>query len=281
MKPNKPLYPPLWVRIGSVWFRHMRVYTKNLISNGLPPFFEPLIFLAGIGLGLGLDLSNTNSIPYPLFLATGLFMTTSMFTAAFECSFGTFIRLEFDKVYDGMLAAPVSANNLLIGEIIWAGSKGFFFSLCVLIVVSLALIVLGIENIFTNWLIVFIPIFGFINGIMFGSLSLLVTSFVKNINHFNFYFTGFLSPMFFFSGVVFPVNNLPPLLQKIAEIFPLTHMVRITRALSLHGLQSKYAPMDASYLLRADLLLDGAYIVVFVVLITYLAIARLKKRLID
>jgi lipooligosaccharide transport system permease protein len=281
MQRNNNLFPPLWIRVGSVWFRHMRVYAKNLISNGLPPFLEPLIFLAGIGLGLGLDLGSLYGIPYPLFLAAGLFMTTSMFTAAFECSFGTFIRLEFDKVYDGMLAAPMSADNLLIGEILWAGTKGFFFSLCVLIVISLALLVLHVENIFSGVLIILIPFVGFINGVMFGSFSLLVTSFVKNINHFNFYFTGFLSPMFFFSGVVFPVGNLPPVLQQLAEVFPLTHTVRIARALCLHGLRAKYIGMNPGFLLRADLLWDAAYIVVFVVLIGYLATARLKKRLID
>ena len=40
--------PPLYHRLYSVWYRHMRVYTKNLITNGFPPFLEPLIFLAAI-----------------------------------------------------------------------------------------------------------------------------------------------------------------------------------------------------------------------------------------
>ena len=66
-------------------------------------------------------------LTYIEFLGTGLLMTSAMFTASFECTFGTFIRMEFDKVYDGMLAAPITANNLIIGEIIWAGTKGVFF----------------------------------------------------------------------------------------------------------------------------------------------------------
>ena len=75
-------------------------------------------------------------LTYIEFLGTGLLMTSAMFTASFECTFGTFIRIEFEKVYDGMLAAPLTANNLIIGEMIWAGTKGFFFSFAVLCVLT-------------------------------------------------------------------------------------------------------------------------------------------------
>src|SRR5512136_2300508 len=93
-------YPRLWHRLYSVWFRHYRVYVTNLISNGLPPFLEPLIFLAGIGLGMIKYITNMDGIPYLQFLGTGLPITAAMYTAAFECSFGTYIRLEYEKVYD-------------------------------------------------------------------------------------------------------------------------------------------------------------------------------------
>lgn len=258
---KKILRPPFCARISSVWFRHMRVYTRNLISNGLPPFLEPLIFLLGIGLGLGVYIKEMDGIPYLQFLTPGLLMTTAMFTAAFECSFGTFIRLEFDKVYDGMLAAPLTANNLLVGEILWAGTKGLFFSSAVLIIIALF-------NILPLFPAVFAPLLGFLAGTMFGSFSLLITSFVKTINHFNFYFTGFLSPMFFFSGVVFPVDNLPPVIRPLAELFPLTHPVRITRALCLNKLELSH-------------FYDLAYILIFIFLVGTLAIVRLKKRLLD
>lgn len=239
----------------------MRVYTKNLISNGLPPFFEPLIFLAGVGLGLSTYITeNIDGLRYIEFLGMGLLVTTAMFTSAFECSFGTFIRLEFHKVYDGMLAAPVTAENLIVGEMLWAGTKGFFFSLAVLCVLS----IFGIVPLAAGLLA---PFVGLLTALMFAAISLLVTSFVKTINHFNFYFTGFISPMFFFSGVVFPISKLPEPIQPLAEIIPLTHSVRLVRAVCT----SRY---------DGHLLLDLLYIIVFIVVIGFFAVKRLKKRLV-
>ncbi|MFC1585793.1 ABC transporter permease [Fibrobacterota bacterium] len=252
-------HPPYLKRIYSVWYRHMRVYTKNIWSNGFPAFMEPLIFLAGVGLGLGKYIGSMQGMSYLQFLATGLLLTAAMYTSAFECSFGTFIRLEFEKVYDGMLAAPITVNNLIIGEILWAGTKGLFFSFAVLCMLYLFGIIPVSLSIFT-------PVIGFVTGIMFAVLSLLFTSFVNNINHLNFYFTGFLSPMFFFSGVVFPVTNLPRVMQPLAEIFPLTHTVRLVRALCGQGFEP-------------GLLWDTAYCVILITLVGALAIQRLKSRL--
>jgi len=254
--------PSLASRLYSVWFRHMRVYTKNLLSNGLPPFLEPLLCLAGIGLGLGKYITESmEGLAYIEFLGTGLLVTTAMFTAAFECSFGTFIRLEFEKVYDGMLAAPITVNNLIVGEILWAGTKGFFFSFAVLCI----LVAFGIISLPYGLLA---PFVGMLTGLMFGCFSLLVTSFVKTINHFNFYFTGFISPMFFFSGVVFPISNLPSWVRPFAEMVPLTHSVRLVRAVCT----TRYQP---------TLLLDLLYVFLFVLVIGLLAVTRLRKRLVS
>ena len=114
--------------------------------------------------------------------------------------------------------------------------------------------------------LVAVPI-GFLTGAMFGALSLVVTAFVRNINHFNFYFTGFLSPMFFFSGTVFPLESLPRGLRPFAEIMPLTHSVRLTRSL-LTGRPS------------AVLLADLAFLVALTVGAGWYAIRRLRMRIV-
>lgn len=252
--------PSQATRIGAVWYRHYRVYVKNIFSNALPPFIEPLVFLAGIGLGLGIFIKEMDGIPYLQFLASGLLVTAAMFTAAFEMSFGTYIRLMFDKVYDGMLGAPLTARDLMLGEILWCGSKGAIFTGSVMLI-CLALGALPIGP------VLFAPIVGFLTGILFAVLSLLVCTLVDNINNFNFFFSGFLSPMFFFSGVVFPISNLPAWMRPLAEIVPLTHPVRL-----IHGLSRGLGLIH---------LWDLAYILIFTFLIGWLAIHRISKRLID
>ena len=262
MKSSEVISKPSFLnRIGSVWYRHMRVYSKNLITNGFPPFLEPIIFLFAIGLGLGKYITEMGGIPYIEFLASGLLVTSSMFTAAFECSYGTFIRLEFDKAYDGMMSAPITVRDLLMGEILWAGTKGLFFSSAVLTVVC-------VFGILPLKMFLFVPFAGFVTGLMFASLSLFVTSFVKNINQFNFYMTGFISPMFFFSGVVFSQDNMKPFMRLISEILPLTHSVRLVRACCITGFTTVN-------------LFDAAYMILFTVFFGYLAIRRLRKRLVD
>ncbi len=266
MKPSESaFYPNLAWRLYSVWYRHVRVYTRNIFSNGLPPFLEPLIFLAGVGLGLGRFIGEMDGVPYIEFLGTGLLVTAGMWTASFECTYGTFIRLEFEKVYDGMLAAPITARDLIVGELIWAGTKGVFFTFAVL-VVFLVLAVLGYPIVPMPQALM-TPLFGFLVGLMFGTMSMFVTSFVKVINHFNFYFTGLLSPMFFFSGVVFPLSQLPGGLQWFAELVPLTHPTRLVRNLC----NGRY---------DCILLLDLAYILAFILLFGMLAVRRLQKRMI-
>jgi len=146
-----------------------------------------------------------------------------------------------------------------------ASTKGIFFTFAVL-VVFLILAAFGYRVIpLTQALLT--PLFGFLVGLMFGTMSMFVTSFVKVINHFNFYFTGLLSPMFFFSGVVFPLSQLPRGLQWFAELVPLTHPTRLVRGLCA----GRY-----DWIMLADL----AYILGFIAVMGLLAVRRLQKRMI-
>ena len=114
----------------------------------------------------------------------------------------------------------------------------------------------------------FIPFVGFIVGAMFAPLSLLYTSFVTDINHLNFYISGLLTPMFMFSGIMFPVSNLPKWAQVIVNIFPLVHAVNIERAL-------------CGQYFSVSLIWNLLYCIVFIFLIGFLATKKLRHRMMN
>jgi lipooligosaccharide transport system permease protein len=259
---NKAMLYPSWSsRIYSVWYRHYKVYTKNFFSNGFPPFFETTFFLFAFGLGLGSYISPIDGLSYLQFMASAIPVTAAMFTAAFESSIGTYVRLEYEKVYDGMLSGSITADDLIIGEILFCGTKGFFFSASVLIVIAVAGLISAPSALL-------VPVVGFLTGIMFSALSLWVTSFVKNINHFNFYLSGVLTPLFFFSGIFFPLEQFPPFIQLFCRWLPLTQVAILCRACSLNQW-------------NWSLLLNLLYCLVFISLFTRISLVQLRKRLID
>lgn len=260
MKIKEHKYPHLFFRLISVWLRHFRVYNQNILPNVFPAFLEPLIFLSAVGLGLGRYIETMEGMPYVTFLSTGLVMTSAMFTAAFDCSYGTYFRLNMQNTYGGMMASPLKASDIIIGEIFWAGTKGMFFSSAVLFIVS----TFGVMP-YPASLVV--PFCGFINAVMFACVSLITASYVRNLNQFNFYITGFLSPMFFLCGVVFSISQMPQVLQLVTEILPLTHPVRIIRAVCTDN-----------YTLR--MLWDIAYCFIFIYLVGGFAISRMKSKII-
>lgn len=261
MTNNNAIYPGFLRRVMSVWYRHMRVYTSELVGNAIPPFLEPLLFIAGIGLGLSKHIGLIGDLNFLQFMSSGILVTSAMFTSAFECTYGTYFRLETEGDYDGMLGTPLTANDLVIGEIFWSGTKGFFFTLSVLVILYIFdLVPIGFS--------LLTPFVGFLTGLMFATLSLFITSFTKSMTQFNFYFTGFLSPLFYFSGVFFPVSDLPGIVRGIAEALPLLHSVRLVRSLCFGEFSNV-------------LLWDLAYIVIFVTVFGIISVRSMRRRLID
>ncbi len=219
-------------RVLSVWRRHQKTYFKSLIANGLPPFLEPLLFILAMGFGLGRYISEMEGLSYVAFIAPAMMATSSFYTAAFETTYGTFVRMEYQKTYHNILSTPVKFRDLYLGELLWCGTKGLMFSACVLLVIALFGLVQFPFALLT-------PFVGFINAAAFATVGFFVTGFTKNMNNFNLFFTGFLTPMFFFSGTFFPLKELPAFFQKIAYALPLTHSVILMRSLSNNILNVK------------------------------------------
>ncbi len=204
--------------------RNMYVWWRYALTSMVGNFGEPLLYLLALGFGLGRVVPKLGGMSYAEFIAPGLVVSTVMYTATFEGTFGSYTRLATQKTYDAILATPITVRELIAGEVIWGGIKSSFGAASVLLVISLFGLV-------PSWLAIFTLPLGFLAGMMFTAMAMSITAISKSYEFFNYYFTLVVAPMFLFSGIFFPLDKMPGWVLVFAQLLPLTHVVEISRAL--------------------------------------------------
>jgi len=201
------------------------VYTKLYKSSIALNFVEPVLYLAALGLGLGAYVKEIKGVPYVNFIAPGIIASSAMFAATYECSYGTFVRMTFQKTFDAILATPVNISDLVAGEMMWGATKSMLYGTIIMIVIS------AFGLVASPLVVLSIPVL-FLSGLIFAEISLIFVAIVPGIDSFNYFYTLLMTPMFLFSGIFFPIDSLPPLVAKIAFFTPLYHLVNVCRASS-------------------------------------------------
>src|SRR5437660_5668780 len=100
--------PTRMQRVLAVWYRHWRVYNTSFFANATPAVLEPLFFQLAVGFGVGRYLNRDfyKGLDYATFMAPGILGMTALYTAAFEATHATFVRMRYQKTYSAMLATP-------------------------------------------------------------------------------------------------------------------------------------------------------------------------------
>lgn len=232
----------------SVWRRNAAMYRRTWRLNILPNFFEPVLYLVSIGIGVGAYVSEMGGTPYIAFLAPGLVCVAAMNGASFEVTYNIYVRLVFEKAYDAMLTTPIEPDDVLAGEVIWAVTRACIYGGCFFVVIALA----GLAPLPSSLLI--LPLLP-LAGLLFAAIGVAFTVYIKTIDLFSFYFTLFLTPLFLFSDVFFPLKErLSGGWLWVAEVLPLLHPVRMARA----AFRAEGAPIhvwDLFYILSVSFLL--------------------------
>jgi lipooligosaccharide transport system permease protein len=253
--------PKLTYRLWKVWHRNFDVFMKTYKVNFAPPLLEPILYLLAMGLGLGVLIKQVQGVSYIQFIAPALVSISMMYGSFFECTYGSFVRMYYQKTFDGIIATPVSVEEVIAGEILWGATRSVINSTIVLAVVAAF-------GLISSPLALLVPLFAFLVGLMFSSLAICFTAIAPNIDFFNYPGFLFITPMFLLSGTFFPLTNLPPPVQAVAQIFlPLTHAVNLTRALIIEGLE-------------AASLLSLAWILAVTLVFFIISINLMRKRLI-
>jgi lipooligosaccharide transport system permease protein len=257
--------PDVTPRVLRVWGRNARVWARVWKVNFLPPLLEPLLYVASFGLGLsGLvgEVSHRGAaVPYLSFIAPALVAVATMNNSFFETTYASFVRMHYQRTFEAMLATPLSVDEVITGEILWAGSRA-------LLSAAVMLAVLAPFGLFA-WpgAVLLLPL-SLLGGLAFASAGMVFTGILPGIESFNLPTFLFITPMFLLSGTFFPLESLPPWLAGAARLLPLTHLTELMRLAAL-GIPSPAA--------GASLL----YLVLFAAAAYGLALAAMRRRLVS
>lgn len=205
--------------------RNWIVYKKDFLANIAPTAFEPLFMVLSLGVGLGYFINQIEGRSYVAYLAPGLAVSTALFTAFFESSYGFYVRMTFENIFKAMLTTPIGVREIVLGEFIWVALKGAV--MFTLLAIGFAFFGLLQNPIY----ILLTPFVGALVALPCGSLGLLATSYVRNINQFQTVYAFFISPLFFFSGIFFPLSQMPLPFQMVAKALPLYHGVKLSQSI--------------------------------------------------
>ncbi len=217
--------PRLSWRFVPVWQRNYLVWKKLAIPSILGNLADPMLYMLGLGYGLGSLLPEVGGMSYLSFLAAGTVAYSTMNAATFEVLYSSFSRMHVQRTWDAILNAPMTLDDVLFGELIWAVSKSLLSGLAILAVIW----GLGLYGNF--WLtLAIIPVVALV-GFCFGGMGLVMNAVSPSYDFFLYYFTLAITPMVLLCGVFFPVSQLPPILQAISAWLPLTHAIDLARPL--------------------------------------------------
>lgn len=211
-------------RWWAVWRRNALVWRKSARTALLGGFAEPLFYLFALGYGLGGFIGEIEGFSYLGFLAAGILSTSAMNAATFEGLYLAYTRMEVQRTWDGMLAAPLGIGDVVLGEVLWMATKSLINS-------GLILAVTALFGLLPHWTALAVLPVSFLAGLCFGAMALLVTSFARSYDFFVYYITLAITPMVLLSGVFFPLASLPEPLRLGMSCLPLFHVVEAVRAL--------------------------------------------------
>jgi lipooligosaccharide transport system permease protein len=261
---------PLWRRLNpqlrdlwdwrtrAVFMRNAQVWGRNWRTALIPPAMEPVVSLLAFGFGVGSFVGAMSyqsggvqrSVDYASYMAPGL-LAYAMFTSAFfEALYSSYVRMFYQKTWDGILATQVELRHIVWGEITWASARALW-NATVVSLVLVALDLTGVLHLQLAWLPL-LPLLGFVVGWAFGAFGLLFTAIVPSIDHMNYPVFLVGVPLGLVSNTYFPIDQVGPWARFLSQFNPIYHLSETCRAALLGG--SVGRPLGMTLLTSAVLL---------------------------
>jgi lipooligosaccharide transport system permease protein len=248
--------------LTGVLVREVVNYSSYWKSSTFSSTVEPTIYLLAFGFGFGTLVSTIGGLPAREFVGTGTVATAVLFSSAFPAMFGTFVKYQFQRTYDAILAAPVDTEELVTGEALWIATRAGVYG-CVPMLVAIAF---GLDP---SWGMLVVPFIAWIAGFGWACFGIAVAGFSKSFENFNYVVSAVLTPLFLLCGSFFPLDEFPDWARALAQLNPLHHLVELVRNAVVYGWDGWIDVVRLSALL------------VFALALWRIAIVGMTRKLID
>jgi lipooligosaccharide transport system permease protein len=208
--------------LTGVLVREVVNFSSYWRSSTFSSTVEPTIYLLAFGFGFGALVGRIGGYEYVEFVGTGTVATAVLFSSAFPAMFGTFVKYQFQRTYDAILAAPVDTEELVTAEALWIATRAGVYG-CVPLLVA---IVFGLDP---AWGMLAVPLIAWVSGFGWACFGISVAGFSKSFENFNYVVSAVLTPLFLVAGTFFPLDTLPGWAQFLGNFNPLHHCVELVR----------------------------------------------------
>jgi lipooligosaccharide transport system permease protein len=208
--------------LTGVLVRELVNYSSYWRASAFSSTVEPTLYLLAFGFGFGSLVSRVGGFDYVEFVGTGTVATAVLFSSAFPAMFGTFVKYQFQRTYDAILAAPVDTEELVTAEALWMSARAGVYG-CVPLLVAM---VFGLDP---SWGMLAVPPIAFISGFGWACFGIMTAGFVNSIDNFSYIVSAVLTPLFLVAGTFFPLDGLPGWAQFLGNFNPLHHCVELVR----------------------------------------------------
>ena len=222
---------------------------------------EPTIYLLAFGFGFGSLVSTVAGYDYIAFVGTGIVATAVIFSAVFPSMFGTFVKYQFQRTYDAILAAPVDTEELVTAEALWLATRAGTYG-CMPMLVAM---IFGLDP---SAGMLAVPLIAFLAGFGWAAAGILTAALMKSIDSFSYVTSTVITPLFLVAGTFFPLSRMPEWAQVAGNANPLFHCVELVR----HAVFGWQGWVDVRHL---------AVLVAFALVMWRLAIRFMERKLID
>jgi lipooligosaccharide transport system permease protein len=246
--------------VRGVMVREIINFSSFWRSSTFSSTVDPTIYLLAFGFGFGSLVSTVAGYDYIEFVGTGIVATTVLFSGAFPAMYSTFVKYQFQRTYDAILAAPVDTEELVTAEALWISARTGTYG-CVPMLVAM---VFGLDP---SWGMLLVPFIAALAGFGWATFGIFIAGRAKSIESFSYWQSGLLTPMFLVAGTFFPLDGLPQWAQTLGQFNPLYHCVELVR----HAVFGLEGWVDVGHV---------AFLVGFALLSWRLAIRFMERRLI-